>query len=68
MQIIDFIGGLCTVMLSFLVPVFDYANTFKGDEYSVKRTFGYMIFVVFAIAGIAATGKSIYDFFQKKEE
>ena len=64
-QIINFLGGTSTLMISFFVPVFDYALVFKEDQYRLKRIISYIIFGLYIVIGILSTYKSIRDFFVK---
>ncbi|MCQ2821343.1 MAG: amino acid transporter, partial [archaeon] len=60
--IIGFIGGIFTVVISFLVPVFDYFVVFPEERTSIRMIVAYIVLAIFTIVGAIASGKSVYEF------
>lgn len=60
--IIDFIGGIFTVMVSFFVPTFNYFHIFPEERKSSKKIFAYIILGIFTIVGFIASIQSIISF------
>ena len=60
--IIGFIGGIVTVMISFIIPLFGYQYVFRKKKMSFILILGYILFGIFLVIGTGATVKSVVDF------
>ena len=63
--IIGFIGGIVTVMISFIIPLFGYQYVFRKKKMSFILILGYILFGIFLVIGTGATVKSVVDFLWK---
>ncbi len=66
MTIIGFIGGIITVVISFLVPVFDYYHAFQDKHYSYLMILSFVILGVFTVVGFIASIQSVVNFIKDK--
>lgn len=63
--IINFIGGIISVVICFLIPTLDYYYVFPEQRKTPKMIISYIILFVYSIVGTVATVKSVVEFVKK---